>query len=93
MAFFNRMFGANELGFIAGTITTVSFVPQVIRVYRNKSGRDVSAWMMLLLATGTLLWLIYGIMVGGVPIIAANAVTFTLVVLIFILKLYYARAR
>jgi len=84
---------AENLGFIAGTITTISFVPQVIRVYRNKSGRDVSAWMMLLLATGTLLWLIYGIMVGGVPIIAANAVTFTLVVVIFILKLYYARDR
>ena len=84
---------AENLGFIAGTITTISFVPQVIRVYRNKSGRDVSAWMMLLLATGTLLWLIYGIMIGGVPIIAANAVTFMLVVVIFILKLYYARDR
>lgn len=84
---------AEHLGFIAGAITTISFVPQVIRVYRNKSGRDVSAWMMLLLAAGTLLWLIYGIMIGGVPIIAANAVTFTLVVVIFILKLYYARGR
>lgn len=82
---------AEHLGFIAGTITTLSFVPQVIRVYKNKSGRDVSAWMMFLLATGTMLWLIYGIMIGGVPIIAANAVTFALVVAIFILKLYYAR--
>jgi MtN3 and saliva related transmembrane protein len=90
---FKATMTAENLGFIAGTITTISFVPQVIRVYRNKSGRDVSAWMMLLLATGTLLWLIYGIMVGGVPIIAANAVTFTLVVVIFILKLYYARDR
>lgn len=87
------MLSTEQMGYIAGILTTISFVPQVIRVYRNKSGRDVSAWMMLLLATGTLLWLIYGIMVGGVPIIAANAVTFTLVVLIFILKLYYARAR
>jgi len=82
---------AEHLGFIAGTITTISFVPQVIRVYKNKSGRDVSAWMMLLLAAGTMLWLIYGIQIGGVPIIAANAVTFTLVVVIFVLKLYYAR--
>lgn len=85
------MLSAEQLGFIAGTITTVSFVPQVIRVYKNKSGRDVSAWMVLLLATGTALWLVYGIMIGGVPIIAANAVTFTLVIVIFVLKMYYAR--
>ncbi len=84
---------AEQVGFIAGTITTLSFVPQVIRVYKTKSGRDISAWMMLLLASGTMLWLIYGILIGGVPIVAANAVTFTLVVIIFILKLYYARRR
>lgn len=84
---------AEHLGFIAGTITTLSFVPQVIRVYRNKSGRDISAWMVLLLASGTLLWLIYGVMIGGVPIVMANAVTFTLVLVIFILKIYYAKTR
>jgi MtN3 and saliva related transmembrane protein len=82
---------AEHLGFIAGTITTLSFVPQVIRTYKNKSGQDISAWMMLLLATGTMLWLIYGLLIGGVPIVAANAVTFALVVVIFILKIYYAR--
>jgi MtN3 and saliva related transmembrane protein len=82
---------AEHMGFVAGILTTISFVPQVIRVYRNKSGRDVSAWMMLLMAVGTMLWLIYGIMIGGMPLVAANSVTFTLVVIIFILKLYYAR--
>lgn len=79
------------LGYIAGAITTVSFVPQVIRVYRNKSGRDVSLWMVLLLSAGTFLWLIYGIHLSSMPIIAANAVTFSLVVVICVLKLYYAR--
>jgi len=83
---------AEHLGFIAGIITTASFVPQVIRTWRSKSGRDISAWMMLLLSSGTMLWLIYGIMLGAVPIVAANAVTFTLVVIIFALKLYYGRS-
>ena len=82
---------AENLGFIAGAITTISFVPQVIRTYKNKSGRDISAWMMLMLSSGTMLWMIYGIWVRGVPIIAANAVTFALVVVIFVLKIYYAR--
>ncbi len=79
------------LGFFAGFITTISFVPQVLRVYKNRSGRDVSLYMLLLLSTGTFLWLVYGLMLGSAPIVAANAVTFALVVLIYILKIYYAR--
>ncbi len=78
------------LGFVAGFVTTISFVPQVLRVYRNKSGRDISLWMVLLLSSGTFLWLIYGLQLKSLPIVAANAVTFMLVVLIFILKIYYA---
>ncbi len=79
------------LGFFAGFITTISFVPQVLRVYKNRSGRDVSLYMLLLLSTGTFLWLVYGLMLGSAPIVAANAVTFALVVLICMLKIYYAR--
>lgn len=84
---------AEYLGFLAGIVTTVSFVPQVVRVYQNKSGRDVSLWMVLLLSAGTFLWLLYGLMLGSFPIILANAVTFALVVVISILKLHYARVR
>lgn len=80
---------AEHLGFIAGLITTASFLPQVWRTWHSKSGKDVSAAMLLMLSSGTLLWLIYGIMIGGVPIVIANAVTFTLVMMIFVLKVYY----
>jgi MtN3 and saliva related transmembrane protein len=81
------------LGFVAGIITTVSFVPQVVRVYRNKSGHDISFWMMLLLALGVILWLIYGFLLWSLPIILANAVTLVLVLAILVLKVYYARSR
>jgi MtN3 and saliva related transmembrane protein len=81
------------LGFVAGIITTVSFVPQVVRVYRNKSGHDISFWMMLLLALGVILWLIYGFLLWSLPIILANAVTLVLVLAILVLKVYYARRR
>lgn len=79
------------LGFIAGMITTISFVPQVVRIYRIKSGRDISLWMMLLFALGVTLWLIYGLLLSSLPIILANAVTLVLVVAILVLKVYYAR--
>jgi MtN3 and saliva related transmembrane protein len=79
------------LGFVAGVITTISFVPQVVRTYRNKSGRDISLWMMLLFALGITLWLIYGLLLMSLPIILANAVTLVLVMAILVLKLYYAR--
>jgi MtN3 and saliva related transmembrane protein len=79
------------LGFLAGVITTISFVPQVVRTYRNKSGRDISLWMMLLFALGITLWLIYGLLLMSLPIILANAVTLVLVMAILVLKLYYAR--
>lgn len=80
---------AEHLGYIAGVITTVSFIPQVVRVYKNKSGKDVSLIMVMMLSLGTLLWLVYGLMVNGLPIIIANAVTFSLVLVILILKIYY----
>lgn len=79
------------LGFLAGFTTTVSFLPQVIKVYRTKSGQNISFWMVLLLSCGTFLWLVYGLILHSMPIVIANAVTFSLVVVIFILKIYYAR--
>ena len=79
------------LGFLAGFTTTVSFLPQVIRVYKTKSGRDISLWTMALLSFGVFLWLIYGSLIMSLPIIIANAVTLVLVSAILVLKLYYAR--
>jgi len=79
------------LGFAAGLITTISFVPQLVRIYRTRSGRDISVWMMLLFGAGISLWLIYGAIIKSLPIIAANAITLVLVLAILVLKFYYAR--
>lgn len=87
-----QLMDVDYLGFVAGVITTISFVPQVVQIYRSKSGRDISLWMMLLFALGITLWLVYGLVIRSVPIIAANSVTLLLVVTILWLKLYYARA-
>ena len=77
------------IGLLAATCTTGSFLPQVIRAWRTRSTRDVSALMFVLLVTGNTLWLLYGALIGDLPIIVANLITITLVTIILALKLRY----
>ena len=77
------------LGLVAGTLTTISFVPQVIRTWRSKSAKDLSLGMFSLLALGTVLWLSYGILIDSVPVIVANAVTLLLSSVLIFFKLRY----
>jgi MtN3 and saliva related transmembrane protein len=74
------------IGFCAATLTTVSFVPQVVKTYRT-GGRDLSWWMLALFGTGVGLWLAYGILRASAPVTVANAVTAFLVLCIVALKL------
>lgn len=77
------------LGLIAGTMTTASFIPQVVKAWRSRSTKDVSFWMFLLLAVGVMMWLVYGFLIGSLPVIIANAVTLVLVVTLLALKIKY----
>ena len=77
------------LGYIAGALTTISFVPQVIKAWKTKSTRDISLGMFLIFTLGVLLWLVYGILRFDLPIIAANSVTVTLALLILMMKLRF----
>ncbi len=77
------------LGFIAGTLTTISFVPQVHKAWRSKRCHDLSWGMLITFSGGVVLWLIYGLRLWAAPIIAANAVTLALLVTIGILKVRY----
>lgn len=79
----------NLLGTAAGTLTTIAFVPQVLKTWRTKSGDDISTGMFLLFSSGVVLWLIYGIVLGAQPIIVANAITLLLALAIIILKVRY----
>jgi len=79
------------LGFVAGTLTTLAFLPQVIKTWRTKSSNDLSVSTLGMISTGVLLWLVYGLLVGDLPIIVANAVTLVLVVSIFVLALVYRK--
>jgi len=79
------------LGFAAAFCTTVAFVPQLVRVIRLRSARDISLPTFLMFSLGVLLWLLYGLYTGSRPVIASNAVTLVLSVSILILKLRYGR--
>jgi MtN3 and saliva related transmembrane protein len=77
------------IGSIAATCTTISFLPQLIRVWRRKSASDISLAMFLLFNLGLICWLIYGIGIHSFPVIAANVVTLILALAILALKLRY----
>ncbi|WP_374634642.1 SemiSWEET transporter [Ferrovibrio sp.] len=79
------------VGLLAGTLTTVAYLPQVIQVWRTRSARDISLGMFLLMVSGISLWLVYGLMIGSVALIAANSVTLVLTMLVLIGKLKYGR--
>jgi MtN3 and saliva related transmembrane protein len=81
------------LGFAAGSLTTVSFLPQVVKIWRTKSADDLSLGMLALFGSGVLLWLVYGIATFAVPVIVANAVTLALSITVIGLKLRYAGGR
>jgi len=80
-----------DLGFTAAFCTTAAFVPQLLRVLRLRSARDISLPTFLMFSIGVFLWLLYGLYTGSKPVIASNGVTLVLSGSILFLKLRYGR--
>lgn len=83
------MEAVNVLGLVAGSLTTAAFVPQVLKTWRTRSTEDISLGMFALFALGVLLWLVYGVQIGSLPIVIANGITFVLAALIVVFKVRY----
>ena len=83
----------DSIGLVAGLLTTTAFIPQVLKIYRSKSGKDISARMFSLFSAGIVLWLVYGILLRSLPLILSNAVTLVLSLTIIALKLRYREPR
>lgn len=75
------------VGYVAAILTTVSFVPQAIRTLRTRDTAGISLAMYVMFTTGAGCWLIYGIAIGSLPVILANAITCSLSLVILLLKL------
>jgi MtN3 and saliva related transmembrane protein len=77
------------LGFVAGTLTTLSFLPQVHKAWRTKRCDDLSMGMLLSFGAGVSLWTVYGLLLHARPVIVANVVTLALLVALVYLKARY----
>ncbi len=76
-------------GYFAACLTTFSFAPQAILVWRRRSAEGVSLGMYSVFVTGIGCWLIYGLCIEAWPLVAANAVTFLLSGMILAMKLRF----
>ena len=72
---------------MAAVLTTVAFVPQVVRTWRVRGGDELSWLMLTLFGSGVGLWLVYGYLRASVPVMAANGVTGVLILVILLIKL------
>lgn len=77
------------VGFIAAILTTVAFVPQIIKIWRTHSAKEVSLGMYSLFTLGVVLWLVYGILIDSWPIIFANCVTLFLAGAVLVMKVKF----
>ncbi len=77
------------IGLLAAFSTTISFLPQAVKTIRTKNTSGISMSMYAVFTAGTLLWLIYGIMLPSFPVALANGVTFILAAIILVYKLKY----
>lgn len=77
------------LGFVAGTLTTIAFLPQLFKTWRSRSAKDISLEWLVTFTTGILLWLIYGLCIWSMPVILANGVTLVLISVILFFKLKF----
>lgn len=77
------------IGTIAGILTTLAFVPQVIKVIKTKDTSSLSLGMYSMQVVGIFLWLIHGFVIHDMALLVANLVTFCLALIILIYKLKY----
>jgi MtN3 and saliva related transmembrane protein len=77
------------VGFVAGTLTTLCWAPQAIKILRSRDGRSISLITQMVFVTGCAFWLVYGVLLGSISIVIFNAITIALNVLIILLKLRF----
>jgi MtN3 and saliva related transmembrane protein len=77
------------LGYAAATLTTLAFLPQVVKVWRSRSARDISLPMYGLFVAGVALWVVYGVLIHSSPVIYANVATFLLSATVLLAKVCF----
>ena len=83
---------ADFFGYIAATLTTISFFPQALKTLRSRDTHSISLRMYLLFTTGVAFWVLYGWKVGDGPVLMANFITLIPSLIVLVLKLMSYRA-
>lgn len=83
------MSATTMLGYFAGFLTTISFLPQVVKTWKSRSASDLSLGMFSVFSAGVTCWLLYALLIQNLPMILWNAVTLFLVVLVLFMKLRF----
>jgi MtN3 and saliva related transmembrane protein len=78
------------LGLLAGAVTSMAVIPQVVKSYKSRHVRDISIWQPVLLDIGMGLWLAYGIIIEDIPLILANSFSILCNSLLICMKIFYA---
>ena len=79
----------STVGFAAGSLTTLAYLPQALHSFRTRSVRDLSLTMLITLNIGLLLWVVYGAYLHSLPLIITNVLTFALAFPLFVMKLRF----
>jgi MtN3 and saliva related transmembrane protein len=77
------------IGLIAAAFTTIALFPQLIKVWKTKSTKDISTGMFALYSGGVFLWFVYGVYLNDLPIMIANSLAFIQALVILMLKAKY----
>ena len=80
------------IGILAGILILSGWVPQIVKGYKTKKLNDVSAYLMILIFAGAVLWLVYGIALDDVYIIGVNVAAMVLTMIVLSMKLKYERS-
>lgn len=83
------MSAADILGYAAGALTAFTFLPQVLKTWKEKSAKDVSLYMFIIAFVNEIMWLIYGVMIHNWVIILTNAVMLAMSGIMIMLKMKY----
>ncbi len=75
------------IGYLAAFFSTISLLPQIIKLYRERSAQAVSVIMYSLYSVGTVLWLVYGILLNSTPLIITEVITLIFALTILMMKL------
>ncbi|NBX11555.1 MAG: hypothetical protein EBR19_05015 [Chitinophagaceae bacterium] len=86
------MNAAETLGYAAGAVTAFTFLPQVIKTWREQSAKDISLTMFLIAFINEIMWLVYGFMIDNFVIILTNAVMLLMSGIMILLKLKYGKS-